>query len=183
MLQCQSLHPYLGIHLKNSNLVTGNVEQRSVRPSSLVKKKTQNAWGTDNGMNTVYLTCENSWGWRLTLRQPLVPPGKQQRPCCPFGSGLLWVLVESYPEAVSRCCAAAFRSLSLTESWEVEQVSRAPLPGEKSCVTADLLDVQLLLLPDLQRWLMLPNKFKASLFFVPWGSLWTRGGSQSCVVQ
>lgn len=163
----QSLHPYLGIHLKNSKLVTGNTEQRSMRSSSLEKNNSKCLSDRQWHEHSIWLVTNStspSWDWQLTLRQPLVATGKQQSSCCLFWPSLLWVLVESYPDAFSWCCAAAFRSLSFTESWKVEQVSRAPLPGEKSCVTANLLHIQLLLVPDLQGWLMFPNKFKASLF-------------------
>lgn len=116
VIAVQNLHPCLGIHLKKSNLVTGNIKQRSMRSSSLMEeKKLQNAWATDNGMNTVYLTREKQHSSMLGLLADFetasVPTGKQQRSCCPFWSILFWVLVESYPDVFSQCCAAAFRSL------------------------------------------------------------------------
>lgn len=45
------------------------------------------------------------------------------------------------------------------------QCAVLPFQGRKAVsAAANLLDAQLLPIPDLQGWLMFPNKFKASLF-------------------
>lgn len=120
-------------------------------------------------MNTVYLTCDKQHISKLGLTANFETASGSNWETTKILLPFLIQSVLSSRRELPRCCSPVLCCClqKCVTDRTLESGTSAPRPGEKSCVTANLLDIQLLLVPDLQGWLMFPNKFKASLFFVP----------------
>lgn len=161
VLHCQSLHPYLGIHFKNCNLVTRSTEQRSMRSLSLVGKQLKNAWVTDDGHKLSLLLVKSSislsFSWLLTLRQPLAATGKQQRSCW-LSDPVCFEFSCTYRDGFSQWYAVVIRSSSCTEPWKAIQVFPVPLPRQEQLCYSKSIRLWM----DLQGWPLFPSKFEPS---------------------